>query len=214
MISQSALLIAAASVGILHMSAPDHWATLIALGRISRWSRSRLIEVGAMTAVGHAALSVALGFVVLGVGLAFSSQVSGYVTEAIGLAMLVGGLIYAVRALRTHGAEDFAKEADEELLNGETRFGRRFRYFAVLGAALSPDLAILPVFLLALPIGLDFAFATAVVFGLASIAALLLFLILGMVGLARVFERIPSRYNNALVGFVIAAVGAYVLVLG
>ena len=75
-------------------------------------------------------------------------------------------------------------------------------------------MAILPVFLLALPIGLDFAFATALVFGLASIAALLFFLILGMTGLARVFERIPSRYNDALVGFVIAAVGTYVLVLG
>jgi hypothetical protein len=171
------------------------------------------MEVGVMTAVGHAALSIALGFVVLGVGLAFSNQASGYVTEAIGLAMLVGGLIYALRELKTDGEEDFAKEATEELSKGEARFGRQFRYFAVLGAALSPDLAILPVFLLALPIGLAFAFATAVVFGLASIAALLFFLILGMAGLARVFERIPSRYNDALIGFVIAAVGAYVLAL-
>ena len=112
MISQTALLIAAASVGILHMSAPDHWATLIALGRISRWSRSRLMEVGVMTAVGHAALSVALGFVVLGVGLVFSSRVSGYVTEAIGLAMLGGGLIYALRALKIYDDEDFTKEAN------------------------------------------------------------------------------------------------------
>ena len=211
MISQAALLVAAASVGILHMSAPDHWATLIALGRISKWSRSRLVEVGVMTAIGHAALSVALGFAILGVGYEFSDQVSGYVTEAIGLAMLVGGLVYALRELKTDRQHDFTKEASEELSEGETRFGRRFRYFAVLGAALSPDLAILPVFLLALPIGLSFAFATAIVFGLASIAALLFFLFLGMAGLARVFERIPRRYNDALVGFVIAAVGAYVL---
>jgi hypothetical protein len=171
------------------------------------------MEVGVMTAIGHAALSVALGFAILGVGYEFSTQVSGYIAEAIGLAMLTGGLAYAFRELKTDRKEDYAKQAVEGLSAGETRFGRRFRYFAVLGAALSPDLAILPVFLLALPIGLSFAFATAVVFGLASITALLFFLSLGMAGLARVFERIPPRYNDALVGFVIATVGVYVLVL-
>jgi hypothetical protein len=51
------------------------------------------------------------------------------------------------------------------------------------------------------------------VFGLASIAALLFFLSLGMAGLTRVFEGIPPRYNDALVGLVIAAVGMYVLIL-
>ena len=166
-----------------------------------------------MRAIGHAALSVALGFAILGVGYEFSNQVSGYVTEVIGLVMLVGGLTFAVREPKTDRKEDFTSEAGREWSKGETRFGRQFRYFAVLGAALSPDLAILPVFLLALPIGLSFAFATAIVFGLASIAALLFFLFLGVAGLARMFERIPPKYNGALVGLVIAAVGVYVLIL-
>ncbi len=214
MLSESALLVAAATVGILHMSAPDHWATLIALGRISKWSRSRLIEVGAMTAVGHVVLSVALGFAILGLGLVFSEQVSVYVADAIGLAMLAGGLMYGIRQIRANVQEDYEKEAAERLAKGEGRFGKRFRYFAVLGAALSPDLAILPIFLLALSVGFDFAIAAAVVFALASIAALLLFLVLGVAGLARVFEKIPPKYNDALVGFVIAAVGAYILLFG
>lgn len=81
----------------------------------------------------------------------------------------------------------------------------------MLGAALSADLSILPIFLLAVPLGLGLAFETAVVFGLASVAALLIFLLLASAGLARALERVPSKYNNALVGFVIAAVGAYVL---
>lgn len=211
MISQSAVLIAAATVGILHMSAPDHWATLIALGRISKWSKEQLLGVGVMTAVGHVALSVLLGFAILGLGIVFSQQLSVYVTEAIGAIMLLGGLVYGIRELRVNVEEDYVRETNEKLAKGEGTFGRRFRYFAVLGAALSPDLAILPIFLLAVPVGLGFAFATALVFGFSSILALLLFLILGMAGLARVFERIPPKYNDALVGFVIAAVGAYVL---
>jgi putative Mn2+ efflux pump MntP len=61
---------------------------------------------------------------------------------------------------------------------------------------------------------LSFALYTAIVFSTASILALLAFLLLGSAGLAKAFERIPPKYNDALVGFVIAAVGAYILVAG
>lgn len=214
MFSQVALLLAAAAVGMLHMSAPDHWVTLIILGRVSKWSRSRLMEVAILTASGHVGLSVAFGFAMVGLGLLFSAQFSLYVTKAVGLVMLVGGVFYGIRELRVKVEENYERETAEGLAKGEEKFGRRFRYFAVLGAALSPDLAILPVFLLALPEGLGFTVATALVFGLASIAALLSLIVLGMAGLAQVFERIPPKYNDALVGFVIAAVGLYVVLAG
>lgn len=214
MVSEVALLLAAATVGILHMSAPDHWATLIILGRTERWSRSRLVEVGTMTALGHVALSVVLGFAIVGVGLVFSREISLYVTEAIGAVMLVGGAAYGIRQLRTNVVEDYERETSEGLARGEGRFGERFGYFAVLGAALSPDLAILPIFLLAVPAGWSVALGTAVAFALASIGALLSFLLIGTAGLGRAFEKIPPKYNDALVGFVVAAVGAYVLLVG
>ena len=214
MVSTAPLLLAAASVGILHMSAPDHWATLVILGRVSKWNRARLMGVGIMTGVGHVSLSLLLGFVVLYVGIAFSQQASLYITEATGVIMIVAGLSYGVKMLRSKESEDYEKETREELRKGEGTLGKRFRYFAVLGGALSPDLSILPIFLLAAPIGLSFAFDTAVVFAIASILALLLFLMLGSAGLAKVFERIPPKYNDALVGFVIATVGVYILLAG
>jgi len=214
LIPEATLLVAAATVGILHMSAPDHWATLLMLGRVAKWGRSRLIGVGLMTGVGHVAFSVALGFLILGLGLAFTAQVSTDIVEAVALGMVIGGLLYGIKELRSRKEEDYEKETLDELAKGEDKFGNRFRYFAVLGAALSPDLAILPIFLLAMPIGLSFAVATAIVFGLASIVALVFFLLLGMTGLGRAFERIPPEYNDALVGFVIAAVGAYILFFG
>ena len=51
-------------------------------------------------------------------------------------------------------------------------------------------------------------------FAVASIGALLIFLILGSAGLARAFEKLPPKYNDALVGFVIAGVGAYIVAFG
>ncbi len=85
------------------------------------------MEVGAMTAVGHVVLSVVLGFAILAVGFAFSAQASADVTEAVGLAMVAGGLVYGVRELRTGDEEDFEREAAEGLAKGEGRLGRRFR---------------------------------------------------------------------------------------
>ena len=167
-----------------------------------------------MAAAGHAALSILLGFAVVALGFVFSEVVSLYVTEAAGLIMLVGGVLYALRELRSNNGRNHEEELQRELLKGQRNHEKRFGYFAVLGAALSPDLSILPIFLLAVPFGIGFAFDTAVVFGLASVAALLVFLTLGTAGLSRAFERVPSRYNDAIVGLVIAVVGAYILVAG
>jgi len=167
-----------------------------------------------MTAMGHVALSLALGFAIVYVGITFSQQASLYVTEATGLIMVVGGLLYGAKELMSTEIEDYEKETKEELSKREGTLGKRFSYFAVLGAALSPDLSILPIFLLAIPIGLSFALDTAIIFAIASILALLTFLLLGSAGLAKAFERVPPKYNDALVGFVIAAVGVYILVAG
>jgi len=167
-----------------------------------------------MTAVGHVALSILLGFIVVEVGRVFSEQVSLYITEGTGAVMVIGGLLYGAKELLLSRPEDYESETREELMKGEGAFGKRFRYFAVLGAALSPDLSILPIFLLAVPIGLGFAVDTAIVFAVASIGALLAFLLLGSAGLAKALEKLPSKYNDALVGFVVAVVGFYILVAG
>lgn len=214
MFSALPLLLAAASVGILHMSAPDHWATLIILGRVSKWNRTRLMGVGVMTALGHVGLSVLLGFVIVEVGIAISQQASLYITQGTGVIMVVGGLIYGTKELMANKSKDYEREVLEGVSRREGDLGKRFRYFAVLGAALSPDLSILPIFLLAAPIGLAFAFDAAIVFAVASVLALLVFLLLGSAGLAKAFERIPSKYNDSLVGFVIALVGLYILLAG
>ncbi len=214
MLSTIPLLVVAATVGILHMSAPDHWITLLILGGTSKWTRTQLMGIGIMTAVGHVALSILLGFAIIGLGAVFSQQVSIDITKGIGVIMIVGGLTYGVKGLRSSNKGDSELETAKSLSKGKGKFGKRFGYFAVLGAALSPDLSILPVFLLAVPVGLGFAVQVATVFAIASILALVLFLLLGLQGLAKAFERVPPEYNDAIAGFVIALVGFYVLLAG
>ncbi len=212
MIQTFPLLVAAAAVGILHMSAPDHWATLALLGKSQKWKHSKLIKISAITGVGHVALSILLGFAIVSLGLLFPKSLFAYVTYAIGLIMLIAGSWYAIKALGTKNTFDYKK-------HGEEHFKKGISYFAVLGAALSPDLSILPIFLIAIPMGFNFAVYTAIVFGISSLATLLILVGFGhlIVEHSRFSKRIESihpKYNDALVGAVIAMVGVYILVFG
>ncbi|MBI3841146.1 MAG: hypothetical protein HY297_04225 [Thaumarchaeota archaeon] len=208
------LLFGAAVVGVFHMSAPDHWVTLVILGRASGWSRAKLLYVGLATASGHVLLSVVLGIGIVLFGLVISSAAASYLAEGTGIVMIVIGLGYASVQLRTTAEVDYEGQArtQAEKMKGST--GKGIRYFAVLGAALSPDLSILPIFLVAVPIGLDLALEVSAVFAVSSVLALSMFVLLGWAGLSKVFQRIPPKYNDALVGLTIATVGVYVLVAG
>lgn len=214
MISIEALLFAAALVGILHMSAPDHWVTLVILGRSARWKDSRLMAVSFVTGAGHVALSIVLGFAAVALGLVFSKIIALYFTDAIGAAMVALGLLFAIRAL-VSGKNELPEEEKAALEGRPVKaINRSASYFAVLGAALSPDLSILPIFILAVPVGLSLAIYTAVVFTIASITVIVILVYIGSKGMAKAFEKLPPKYNDSIVGFVIAAVGVYVLVTG
>ena len=207
------LLGAAALVGILHMSAPDHWVTLCILGQRAAWSRGRLLGFGLATAGGHVLLSVLLGFLVVAAGLVFSQGLSSAITAATGLVMLVFGTGYGVKRLLAKEPEDYVGEVDQEVKEAKSS-GRGMAYFVVLGGALSPDLSILPIFLLAVPAGIGIVVDTAFVFALASILSLSALVLVGSLGVAKALSNAPAKYNDALVGFVIAAVGFYVLLFG
>ncbi len=209
MIDVYPLFAAAALVGILHMAAPDHWVTLTILGRTAGWSRPRLVGVSVVTGMGHVLLSVLLGFAVVGLGLIFSTVVSAYFTGVAGVLMVVVGTYAAGRAI-TNREKELHRNAEVPSKSVERRVG----YFAVLGAALSPDLSILPIFLAAVPVGLSVAFDTALVFALASIVAIVLLVLASSAGLGVALEKIPPEYNEAVAGLVIALVGLYILIVG
>ena len=197
---------------MIHMSAPDHWATLVALGNGAKWTRRRLIGVSLVTSTGHVSFSVFLGLAMVEVTSLFSKFVSHYFTEAIGLIMLVSGLYVALRAFRAK--EENRSDRAKPSYGSDPKLMKTAGYYAILGAALSPDLSILPVFLVAVPLGLSTMIHTVMIFAISSILTAVLFVVVFSTMFTKAVEKIPSKYNDALVGLVIAAVGVYVLILG
>ena len=204
MVTVASVFIAAVLVGVIHMSAPDHWATLVVLGRSAKWGFHRLIRVTLVSAFGHVALSVFLGLVIVELASVFSRFLLRF-TQAIGIIMVLSGLYVAINSLRGNGQSES---------NDGSRLTKSTGYFAILGAALSPDLSILPICLVAVPLGLITVVHTILIFAVSSILTDLLLVIVFSVLFSQTIEKLPSKYNDALVGLVVAAVGVYVLILG
>ncbi|MGA3289957.1 MAG: hypothetical protein ABSD42_06960 [Candidatus Bathyarchaeia archaeon] len=197
------------------MSAPDHWVTLCVLSRKSGWNRKKLFGISLVTATGHAALSAVLGFGIAVAGIAFSRLISSYISYAVGFVMLAVGLFIGIRALVSKKKEEVTP--GEKLLEKKTKNISSLNgidYFAVLGAALSPDLSITPIFLASIPNGVLFAFYLLIIFVVTSILSQMILVQVGNKGLAKTFEHFPEKYNDSIVGFVIAAIGIYIIIAG
>ncbi|MEO9306862.1 MAG: hypothetical protein ABI342_00960 [Nitrososphaera sp.] len=215
MIHPLTYVIGVAVVGILHMSAPDHWLTLCVLAQNKRWAPKKLFGISLVTAIGHVALSIGMGLAVVVVGLLISHLIARYLDMMIGIIMVSAGLAVGVVSLlkkehhHHHGEhDDHNHDHDIKSRNLSQKIG----YFAILGAALSPDPSIIPIYLSAISSGFYFALELSVVFAAASILTMLLLVQLGKFGLAKTFAKIPAKYNDSMVGFVIAAIGIYILV--
>lgn len=225
MVNLFAYIIGAAIVGMLHMSAPDHWLTLCVLARNKKWAPKKLFGISFMTAIGHVGLSVVMGLVVVIIGLVFSHLISDYLDIGIGIVMIVGGLVVGIIPLvrKNPHHHDHSHDHDHNHEHGHNhehdegeKYGKltsKIGYFAVLGAALSPDPSIIPIYFSAISAGFYFALELSAVFAAASILTLLLLVQLGTMGLVKTLARIPEKYNDSMVGFVIMAIGIYVLVV-
>ena len=203
MVGAESVFIAAALVGILHMSAPDHWATLVVLGKSAKWTFRKLTSVTLVSALGHVSLSVVFALVIVTLSSVFSMLITGYFTEAIGFIMVITGLYVTVNSLRTKNSR-----------SSGTYLVKSTGYFAVLGAALSPDLSILPICLVAAPLGLITMVRTVTIFAVSSILTDLMLVLVFSILFSRAVEKLPSKYNDALVGLVVTAIGIYVIVFG
>ena len=115
--------------------------------------------------------------------------------------MLAVGLFIGVRALVSKKKEEVTP--GEKLLESGKKNASKLNgigYFAVLGAALSPDLSIAPIFLASITVGVMFAVDLLIIFVVTSILAQLVLVQVGAKGLAKTFEHVPEKYNDSIVG--------------
>src|SRR5437764_234250 len=200
MTATPALLAAAAGVGFGHAVLPDHWVPLAVVGRTQRYPLSKVARLSGLAGVAHVLVSIVLGAVIIAVGLQFRSSVEHAQDAIIGSLLIATGVGFLVLELSGHGhGHDHDHGDDGHAHHGHTHDhshehshedshparGRVAGLAAVMvpfGAAASPDLTILPVFLAATTAGAGAAVGALVVFALVTIGTIVTLTLLATAG--------------------------------
>jgi nickel/cobalt transporter (NicO) family protein len=217
-----ALFAAAAGVGFGHAVLPDHWVPLAVLGRARRYPLSKIARLSSLAGVAHVLLSIVLGAVIIAVGLQFRSSVSSAQDAIIGSLLIVTGLGFGVLQATGHGHRhdhdhphdhDHGDGHDHRHEDPDTRrgIGRLAGIMVPFGAAASPDLTILPVFLAATTVGVATAVGSVVIFGAVTIGTIVGLTLGAARGGYQVRGEWLDRWGNAVTAVVLVVIGALVL---
>jgi nickel/cobalt transporter (NicO) family protein len=234
------LLLAAAGVGFGHAVLPDHWAPLAVLARTRRDPLRRVVRRSLAAAGTHVALSLLLGAVLIGIGLRFRDTVLRYEDYLVGGLLLATGAAFLVLELtgrghghshegehgHSHGGHGHPHDHHHDHAHGQDRAAPhlhahapssrpgRLQAAAALavpfGAAASPDLTILPVFLAASALGAATAVGSLLVFAGVTMATIVGLTVAASLGVAKLTGPWVERRANLLTAGTLLVFGALI----
>jgi hypothetical protein len=210
-----ALLVAAAGVGFGHAILPDHWVPLAVVGRTRRYPLTKVARLSGLAGATHVLVSVALGAVIVVIGLQLRSTVQHAQDTIVGSLLIATGILFAGLELtgRGHGHphdhhQSHNHKHDHD--HGQPRHSL-LSILVPFGAAASPDLTILPVFLAATAVGAGAAIGSVIVFGAVTIATIVGLTLFATAGGYQIRGQWLERWGNVLTAGVLIAIGALVL---
>jgi nickel/cobalt transporter (NicO) family protein len=226
-----ALLAAAAGVGFGHAILPDHWVPLAVLGRTRRYPLSRIARLSSLAGVAHVLVSIALGAVIIAIGLQFRSTIQHAQDTIIGCILIATGIGFLLLELtghghhhdhdhggRHHGERDHDNHHDHhgpgDHRHSEPNPRRLSGLAAVMvpfGAAASPDLTILPVFLAATTAGIATAVGSLVIFAAVTIGTIVGLTLAAARGGYQIQGEWLERWGNFFTAGVLVVIGLLVL---
>ncbi|MFE2959592.1 hypothetical protein [Nocardia tengchongensis] len=233
-----ALLAAGAGVGFGHAVLPDHWVPLAVIARTQRYPLRRVLRLSTLAGLAHVAFSLILGAIVIGVGLQFRSTVERHENLIVGGLLIATGVVFAVLELLGHSHDDHGGHShghrhDHDHTDHDHGAGRdvigtvqvatthdhehnrsavtRLLAFAIpFGAAASPDLTILPVFLAASAVGITTAAGTLVAFSLVTLGTIVGLTLLGAVAGYQLRGAWIDKSANLITAAVLLVIGTLV----
>ncbi len=225
--SGPALLAAAAGVGFGHAILPDHWVPLAVLGRTRRYPLSRVARLSGLAGVAHVLVSIVLGAVIIAVGLQFRSTIQNAQDTIIGCILIATGFGFLVLEISghghshehehehggEHGHDHHDHDHDDHDHDEPARRGIQglAAVMVPFGAAASPDLTILPVFLAAATAGAATAIGCLVIFAAVTIGTIVGLTLAATRGGYEIRGQWLERWGNVFTALVLVVIGALIL---
>lgn len=217
-----ALLVASGGVGLAHSVLPDHWLPLAVAARARRDPLARVARMSLLAGAAHVLVSMALGAVVIAVGLSLRSVIASRTGVIVGALLVATGVGFLVADRTGHGGHHHDHhdhdhdhhDQYEPATAGEV--GRRpaprgLSLVIPFGAAASPDLTILPVFLAAAAFGTTAAIGSLIVFAAVTITVFVALTLLAAAGAHQLTHPWIDEHANTVTALVVIVIGALVI---
>jgi ABC-type nickel/cobalt efflux system permease component RcnA len=223
------------TVAFFHAAIPTHWLPFVLVARARSWSRAKTLAVTAFAGLGHIGLTTLLGLAIAWFGFQLDEKLGHAFPLIAGGILIAIGIYYGWRQWRGggichhvvagshhHASEDCGHEHDEshwehELKDSELVSKRRGDWAAISGLfmmlTLSPCEGFLPVYLSGVQFGWQGFFTLSVILAVATLAGMLLFTWLTLVGLDKFELKNFERWEAGLLGGLFCVLGLLLIVL-
>ena len=208
------------AVAFLHGALPNHWLPFVLVSRRQGWSKGKTLAITALAGLGHAAVTMLLGLLLVALGLAVGDRLGPALPLVAGGLLILFGLYYLANHARgghlhlpflgrlapAHGF------ADEDVSG--TALSDRAAILGLLAIlALSPCEAFIPVYLSGLRFGwVGFGLLSLVLAG-AAMASMVGLTGLSLAGAGWLGLKSTERYEGLVLGAALCLLGTLVMLL-
>jgi nickel/cobalt transporter (NicO) family protein len=207
-------------VAFFHAAIPTHWLPFVLTSRVQRWNRAKTIAITAFAGTGHVAVTALLGLFITWFGMTINQSIGNWFPRVAGGALLLFGLYYVFRQIAGKGHVHFPyphehlhQTHDELHEQVPHRVSDRAAIMSLIAfLTFSPCEAFLPIYVSGIRYGwTGFALLT-VILSLATVMGMVVFTSLTLAGLSRIKLGLLEKYESAVIGVLLCAVGILILV--
>jgi nickel/cobalt exporter len=211
------------TVAFFHAAIPTHWLPFVLVARSRKWSRAKTLAVSTFAGLGHVALTTALGLAIAWFGLQFDHHVAEeWLPKITGGVLLLIAIFYFWRQFtgrgllhhHTPGGEHEAgahcghehghSHFEEELKDAKLMSVKTGDWPVISGLflmlTLSPCEGFLPVYLSGIQFGWPGFILLSVILAVGTLAGMLLFTWLTLIGVNKLPIQKFERYEAAMLG--------------
>lgn len=220
------------TVAFFHAIIPTHWLPFVLVSKARGWGRGKTLAVSAFAGLGHVALTSLLGLVIAWFGFQLDEKAEELFPKIAGGVLLAIGAFYFWRQMRggvlhhhTPGGQHQPSERcghehdhshwDDELKDTSLVSKKSGDWAAISGLfmmlTLSPCEGFLPVYLSGVHFGWRGFVILSLILAIGTLAGMMIFTWLTLVGLEKVPVQKFERYEAALLGTIFTVLGLLLL---
>jgi nickel/cobalt transporter (NicO) family protein len=212
------LVFAAATVGSLHTTAPDHWMPFAALARARGWTPARAARTTILCGFGHVTVSATLGIAAAFAGLGVIRLMGGHLETLATWMLMAFGTVYMIWGIRRSLHRDplaVIHPHDHHHTHGHNDHDHGLTEWSLfLLFSADPCVAVIPMIMASAGAGWQTVGAVVVSYELATISTMVALVTAAHAGARSMNAPWIDRYGDAVAGALIVSVGAAMAVLG